>query len=51
MKKIVDRANEMRRNGVLLSVWTLDGKLYVKTSPEGTPIKIDDLEDLEFEDL
>ena len=31
----------------LLSVWTLDGKVYVKTSPEGRPIKIKDLEDLE----
>ena len=46
-KKIVNRANEMRRDGVLLSVWTLDGKVYVKTSPEGIPIKINDLEDLE----
>ena len=46
-KKIVNRANEMRRDAVLLSVWTLDGKVYVKTSPEGRPIKINDLEDLE----
>ena len=46
-KKIVNRANEMRRDGLLLSVWTLDGKIYVKTSPEGRPIKINDLEDLE----
>ena len=37
----------MRRDGVLLSVWTLDCKIYVKTSPEGRPIKINDLEDLE----
>ena len=46
-KKIVNRTNEMRRDGVLLSVWTPDGKIYVKTSPEGRPIKINDLEDLE----
>ena len=46
-KKTVNRANEMRRDGILLSVWTLDGKIYVKTSPEGRPIKIYDLEDLE----
>ena len=46
-KKIVNRANEMRRDGVLLNVWTLDGKIYVKTSPEGRPIKINDLEDLQ----
>ena len=25
----------------------VDGKVYVKTSPKGTPIKINDLEDLE----
>ena len=46
-KKIVNRANKMRRDEVLLSVWTLDGKVYVKTSPEGRLIKINDLEDLE----
>ena len=46
-KKIVNRANELRRDSLLLSVWTLDGKVYVKTSPEGRPIKINDLEDLE----
>ena len=46
-KKIVNRANEMRRDGLLLSVWTLDGKVYVRTSPEGRPIKISELEDLE----
>ena len=33
--------------GFFLSVWTLDGKIYVKTSPEGRPIKINDLKDLE----
>ena len=46
-KKIINRANEMRRDSVLLSVLTLDGKIYVKTSPEGRLIKINDLEDLE----
>ena len=46
-RKIVNRANEKRRDVVLLRVWTLDGKIYVKTSPEGRPIKINDLEDLE----
>ena len=46
-KKIVNRANEMRRDEVLLGAWTLDGKVYAKTSPEGRLIKINDLEDLE----
>ena len=47
-RKIENRANEKRRNGQLLSVWTLDGKIYVKTSPEGRPIRINELEDLEY---
>ena len=39
-KKIVAEANRRRRDGTLLSIWTLDGKIYVKTSPDGTPRKI-----------
>ena len=46
-RKIVNRANEMRGDGLLLSVWTLDGKVFVKTSPSGEPSKINELEDLE----
>ena len=30
-KKIVNCANEMRRDEVLLSAWTLDGKVYVNS--------------------
>ena len=30
----------------LVSVWTLDGKVYVKTSPSGSPIRINFLGDL-----
>ena len=37
----------MRRDGLLLSVWTLDGNIFVKTSPEGSSIKINEIEDLE----
>ena len=47
-KKIVNRANEMRNNGLILSIWTMDGKIFVKTSPEGRPIRICELEDLEY---
>lgn len=45
-RKIVNRANDMKRNGLLLSVWTLDGKIFVKTSPSGRPIRIHEEEDL-----
>ena len=37
----------MQRDGLLLSVWTLDSQIFVKTSPQGIPIKINEIEDLE----
>ena len=46
-RRIMSRANEKRRDGELLSVWSMDGTIYVKTSPDGRPIKIIELEDLE----
>ena len=46
-RKIVNQANQMRKDGLLLSVWTLDGKIFVKTSPDGSPIRINELEDLD----
>ena len=45
--ELVAEANRRRRDGTLLSIWTLDGKIYVKTSPEGTPKKIYYVEDLD----
>lgn len=47
-RRIVNRANEKRKNGELLSVWSLDGTIFVKTSPEGRPVKISEIEDLEY---
>ena len=46
-RRIMSKANEKRRNGELLSAWSMDGTIYVKTSPDGRPIKIMELEDLE----
>lgn len=46
-RRIMSRANEKRRDGELLSAWSMDGTIYVKTSPNGKPIKIIELEDLE----
>ena len=40
-------ANEKRSDGEVLSAWSMDGTIYVKTSPDGRPIKINELEDLE----
>jgi len=44
---IMSRANEKRRDSKLVSAWSMDGTIYVKTSPDGRPIKIIELEDLE----
>lgn len=46
---IVKKANEKRREGTILSTWTIDGKIFIKTSPDGNPVRIyseDDLDDL-----
>ena len=48
-KHIMKKANELKKDRMIQSVWTLDGKIFVKTSPEGSPISIyceDDLDNL-----
>jgi len=47
-RRIMSRANEKRRDSELLSVWFLDGTIFVKTSPDGRPIKISEFEDLDY---
>ena len=42
------QTNEMRNDGSILSVWTMDGKIFIKTSPEGRPVKISELDDLDY---
>lgn len=44
---LVGTANKMKRDGIFVSVWTIDGKIFAKTSPDGTPIKIRCEEDLD----
>ena len=46
-KDVLEEANRRKREGTLLSVWTLDGNMFVKTSPSGSPIKILAKEDLD----
>ena len=46
-RSIVKRANYMRKEGLLLSVWTMDGKVFVKTSPSGAQVRIYCVEDLD----
>lgn len=40
-------ANQMRKDGMLSSVWSMDGKIYVKTSPDGAVQRIHSQEDLD----
>ena len=47
-KKIMNRANEMQRNDPLLSDWSMDGSIYVKTSLQGKLVRINELEDLDY---
>lgn len=46
-RELLRQANEKRKDGMLSSVWTMDGKIFVKTYPEGRPIRIHDANDLE----
>ena len=46
---VMGQANKMRRDGLLLGCWSLDGKMFVKTSPDGSRTRIfseDDLKNL-----
>ena len=46
---LVSRASEMKRDGPLKSFWTIDGKIFVKTSPSGDPVRI--FSDYDLDDL
>ena len=46
-RRIVKEANKRRQEGTLFSAGTLDGKIYIKTSPDGAPVRIFSEEDLD----
>ena len=46
-KDLLKKANDKRKDGLVFSAWSLDGKIFVKTSPEGDPIRIYEQSDLE----
>ena len=46
-KELLRKANDKRKDGLVISAWSLDGKIFVKTSPSGIPIRIYKKEDLE----
>ena len=40
-RSLMEAANNRRKtDGSLSSVWSLDGKVYVKSTPEGSPVRI-----------
>ena len=46
-KELLKKANDKRNDRPVFSAWSLDGKIFVKTSPEGRPVQIFEKEDLE----
>ena len=45
-RSLVRIANERKEDGLLKGVWTVDGKIFVKNSPESRPIRINTEDDL-----
>ena len=46
-RRLVDSGNQRRRDGCIRSMWTMDGKVYVKTSPDGNATRIFSENDLD----
>ena len=46
-KHLMKKANQRRKDEMLHSVWSMDGKIFVKTSADGVPIRIFSEEDIE----
>ena len=46
-RDLVSKASKMKRDNMIFSFWMLDGNVYMKTSPEGHPVRIYDTSNLE----
>ena len=46
-RSVVQKAIGMRKNGLLVCVWTIDGKIFVKASLSGSSVRIHCSEDLD----
>lgn len=46
-RDLMKEANQRRKDRLLVSVWSMDGKIFVKTSPDGVPKRINCEEDLD----
>ena len=47
-RSLVVKVAKMRVDGTIHSFWTIDGKVFVKTSPDGSPTKINDEADFNY---
>jgi len=47
-RKLVAIGREMREDGTINSIWTIDGKVFVKTSPERSPTRIREEDDFKY---
>ena len=45
-KEIMSLAVEKRHDGKISKVWTLDGNIFIKTTPTGNPRQMFSLEDV-----
>ena len=39
-RRLVKKATDKKNDGLILGAWTIDGNVFVKTSPGGSPIRI-----------
>ena len=42
-RRLVKKATDKKNDGLLLGVWTIDGKVFVKTWPDGNPVRFSKL--------
>ena len=48
-RELFRKANKLKKDNTITSTWTMDRKIFVKTSPSGAPVRIyceEDLDDL-----
>ena len=47
-RNLVNEASKLKRTrgGPILKLWTIDGKIFIKTSPDGAPVRIYSTNDL-----
>ena len=38
-RRLVKKATDKKNDGLLLGVWSIDGKVFVKTWPDGDPVR------------